>query len=77
MSKQQVVEEVSAKNVRAHVERIVRDIPHRAAGSTNGRRMAEYSRGRWAAAIPSGTPISVDTSAEIITSDSVSSVAIQ
>ena len=44
MSKQQVVEEVSAKNVRAHVERIVRDIPHRAAGSANGRRMAEYSR---------------------------------
>jgi hypothetical protein len=44
MSKAQVIEEVSAKNVRAHVEKIVRDIPHRAAGSQNGRRMAEYSR---------------------------------
>ena len=44
MSKAQVVQEVSAKNVRAHVERIVKDIPHRAAGSQNGRRMAEYSR---------------------------------
>ena len=44
MSKAQVIEEVSAKNVRAHVERIVNEIPHRAAGSANGRRMAEYSR---------------------------------
>ena len=44
MSKLQVIEEVSAKNVRAHVERIVKEIPHRAAGSENGRRMAEYSR---------------------------------
>jgi hypothetical protein len=44
MSKAQVIEEVSAKNVRAHVERIVNEIPHRAAGSVNGRRMAEYSR---------------------------------
>ncbi len=44
MSKAQVIEEVSAANVRANVERIVRDIPHRAAGSVNGRRMAEYSR---------------------------------
>ena len=44
MSKAEVIEEVSAKNVRAHVEKIVRDIPHRAAGSENGRRMAEYSR---------------------------------
>ncbi len=44
MSKSQVIEEVSAKNVRAHVERIVKEIPHRAAGSENGRRMAEYSR---------------------------------
>ncbi len=35
---------VSAKSVRAHVEKIVREIPHRAAGSPNGRRMAEYSR---------------------------------
>ncbi len=43
MSKSQVIEEISAKNVRAHVEKIVQ-IPHRAAGSINGRRMAEYSR---------------------------------
>ena len=32
MSKVQVIEEVSAANVRAHVECIVREIPHRAAG---------------------------------------------
>ncbi|HUN70427.1 MAG TPA: M28 family peptidase [Burkholderiales bacterium] len=44
MSKSQVIEEVSARNVRAHVERIVKEIPHRAAGAENGRRMAEYSR---------------------------------
>ena len=43
MSKSQVIEEISAKNVRAHVEKIVQ-IPHRAAGSPNGKRMAEYSR---------------------------------
>lgn len=43
MSKARVIEEVSGRNVRAHVERIVREIPHRAAGSENGRRMAEYS----------------------------------
>jgi hypothetical protein len=39
-----ILSEVSAENVRRHVEAIVRDIPHRAAGSENGRRMAEYSR---------------------------------
>ncbi len=50
MSKAQVVEEISAKNVRAHVEKIVREIPHRAAGSENGRRMAEYSRDAMVAA---------------------------
>ncbi len=44
MSKAQVIEEASAKNVRASVERIVTEIPHRAAGSQNGQRMAEYSR---------------------------------
>ena len=44
MSKSSVIEEISAKNVRRHVEKIVSEIPHRAAGSTNGRRMAEYSR---------------------------------
>lgn len=44
MSKAAVIAGVSANNVRANVERIVREIPHRAAGSENGRRMAEYSR---------------------------------
>ncbi len=44
MSKTAAIEEVSAKRVRAHVEKIVTEIPHRAAGSENGRRMAEYSR---------------------------------
>lgn len=44
MSKAEVIAAVSARNVRADVERIVREIPHRAAGSANGRRMAEYSR---------------------------------
>lgn len=39
-----VTDEVSAERARAHVERIVTEIPHRAAGSENGRRMAEYSR---------------------------------
>ena len=39
-----VINEVDARNVRRHVETIVADIPHRAAGSDNGRRMAEYSR---------------------------------
>src|SRR3982074_969210 len=38
------VNEVSADNIRTHVERIVKEIPHRAAGSPNGKRMAEYSR---------------------------------
>jgi hypothetical protein len=33
-----------AANVRSDVETITNDIPHRAAGSENGRRMAEYSR---------------------------------
>ncbi len=36
--------DISADRVRKHVETIVREIPHRAAGSQNGRRMAEYSR---------------------------------
>ncbi len=40
----EVIGEVSAARVRAHVEHIVTEIPHRAAGSPNGRRMAEYSR---------------------------------
>ena len=39
-----VVDQVSARKVRAHVEHIARKIPHRAAGSRNGKRMAEYSR---------------------------------
>ena len=44
MSREQVVAEASAQNVRANVERIVREIPHRAAGAPNGKRMAESSR---------------------------------
>lgn len=44
MTKEAVVAAVSAKNVRDDVERIVREIPHRAAGAPNGKRMAEYSR---------------------------------
>ncbi|MEH2477997.1 hypothetical protein V1282_001354 [Nitrobacteraceae bacterium AZCC 2146] len=43
MSEITVVDEVSAERVRSHVETIVREIPHRAAGSANGKRMAEYS----------------------------------
>lgn len=43
MPEPKIDSEVKAANVRAHVERIVSDIPHRAAGSENGRRMAEYS----------------------------------
>ena len=44
MSGPNVVDEVSADRIRAHIEKIVREIPHRAAGSANGKRMAEYSR---------------------------------
>ena len=44
MAKDRVLEEVAADAIQAHVEHIVRNIPHRAAGSPNGRRMAEYSR---------------------------------
>src|SRR6185437_13398591 len=44
MSRELVLKEVSADGIRVHVERIVRTIPHRAAGSPNGRKMAEYSR---------------------------------
>ncbi len=44
MSREHVLDAVSAANIRSHVERIVSEIPHRAAGSDNGRRMAEYSR---------------------------------
>jgi Peptidase family M28/PA domain len=43
MSDVPVIDEVSADRVRADVETIVREIPHRAAGSPNGKRMAEYS----------------------------------
>jgi Peptidase family M28/PA domain len=39
-----VIEEVSAERIRKDIEAIVRDIPHRAAGSANGKRMAEYSQ---------------------------------
>jgi hypothetical protein len=44
MSEEVVVSEVSAARIREDVERIVRELPYRAAGSENGRRMAEYSR---------------------------------
>ena len=44
MSSAKVLDEVSADRIRAHVEKIVTEIPHRAAGSANGKRMAEYSR---------------------------------
>jgi hypothetical protein len=43
MSDVPLLDEVSAERVRNHVETIVREIPHRAAGSANGKRMAEYS----------------------------------
>ena len=44
MSRERVLDEVSAANIRGHVEHIAWKIPHRAAGSENGKRMAEYSR---------------------------------
>lgn len=44
MSREAVLTEVTADRIRTDVEQIVRQIPHRAAGSPNGRRMAEYSR---------------------------------
>ena len=44
MSEEAVIAEVSAERIREDVERIVRELPYRAAGSENGRRMAEYSR---------------------------------
>ena len=44
MSDQAVVSEVTADNVRRHVEEITTKIPSRLAGSPNGKRMAEYSR---------------------------------
>jgi hypothetical protein len=44
MARDSVLKEVSADRIRKHVEQIVQNIPHRAAGSQNGRRMAEYSR---------------------------------
>lgn len=44
MSEAAILAEVSAENIRRDVERIVTEIPYRAAGSANGRRMAEYSR---------------------------------
>jgi hypothetical protein len=43
MSRQDIIREVSAENVRRHVEHITTTIPSRLAGSPNGRRMAEYS----------------------------------
>ena len=44
MSEKAILSELSAENVKAHVEHIIYQIPSRLAGSENGRRMAEYSR---------------------------------
>lgn len=44
MSEEAILAELSADNIRKHVETIVTQIPYRAAGSANGKRMAEYSR---------------------------------
>ncbi len=44
MTREAVIKGVSVDRVKAHIEKIVTEIPHRAAGSENGRRMAEYSR---------------------------------
>jgi hypothetical protein len=49
MSDEAVVSEVSADNVRQHIEAITTEIPSRLAGSANGKRMAEYSRDALAA----------------------------
>ncbi len=43
MNQPALLDKPSSDNVRAHVERITK-IPYRAAGSENGRKMAEYSR---------------------------------
>lgn len=43
MSREKVLDAVSAVKIRTHVEHIVSKIPHRAAGSPNGKKMAEYS----------------------------------
>ena len=43
MPRQDIISEVSAENVRRHVEHITTAIPSRLAGSPNARRMAEYS----------------------------------
>src|ERR1700731_3009840 len=56
MSRDSVLKEVASKRIRADVENIVQQIPHRAAGSPNGKRMAEYSRD---AMIKAGVPNTV------------------
>lgn len=43
MSEREILDALSADNVRAHVEQITERIPSRLAGSENQRRMAEYS----------------------------------
>ena len=43
MPRQDIVREVSAENVRRHVEHITTAIPSRLAGSPSARRIAEYS----------------------------------
>ncbi|WP_291296871.1 M28 family peptidase [Elioraea sp.] len=44
MTEAAILADLSADNIRRHVEQIAMDIPYRAAGSANGQRMAEYSR---------------------------------
>jgi hypothetical protein len=43
MSEQELLAALSVTRVRSDVERITTEIPSRLAGSSNGRRMAEYS----------------------------------
>src|SRR5215475_11034315 len=43
MSPVNIIDEVSAERVRAHVEHITTEIPSRLAGSENAKRMAQYS----------------------------------
>ena len=44
MSEEEVIlSELSGERARKHVEHITREFPTRMAGTTNGRRMAEYS----------------------------------
>ena len=57
MSREAVLGEVSSERIRKHVEHICSEIPHRAAGSANGKRMAEFSRDALIAAGVSRTEV--------------------